>query len=237
MNSNMLRRPDTTDTGTNNAFNLDNRMGFYTRFNYVGAGSLKDFSDEPDMRDDTRNFVWLAGLGMGYESQNADNSTSSHALPSPQNTAVMAIGNRGAPGFTTYVLNGDVYRATLDWTAKYQGWSFQTAALFQQINANPGQTEPFKGSLFESGYYAQLGYMIVPKKFEVAGRIQYLLTEGSNNIGEYYTLGANYYIAGHNAQIQADMTYTPESVFTDTGDTQLQNTHQIAFRMQLQVMF
>jgi phosphate-selective porin OprO and OprP len=237
INTRTLRRPDTTDTGTANAFNLDNRMGFYARVNFAGSGILKDFGDQPDMRKDNRDFIWLAGMGAGYESQNADNGTSSHALPAPQNSAVMALGNRGAPGFTTYTLNGDVYRATLDWTAKYQGWSFQTAGLFQQINANPGTTAPFNGSVFEHGYYAQVGYMLIPQKLEIAGRVQYLLTEGSHNLGEYYTLGANYYIFGHNAKIQADITYTPESAYTDSGEQQLQNTHEIAFRTQFQVMF
>jgi phosphate-selective porin OprO and OprP len=237
VNSNTLRRPDTTDTGTTNAVNLDNRLGFYTRLNFVGNGKLKDFSDQPDLRTGNRDFIWLAGMAVGYESQNANTSANGHALPAPQNSAVMAIGNRGAPGFTTYTLNGDVYRATLDFTAKYQGWSFQAAGLFQQINANQGATEPFKQSLFESGYYAQLGYMLIPNKFELTGRVQYLLTEGSPNIGEYYALGANYYLAGHNAKIQTDVTYTPESVYTDAGETQLQNTHQLSFRVQFQVMF
>jgi len=237
VNSNTLRRPDTTDTGTSNAVNLDNRLGFYTRLNYAGSGKLKDFSDQPDLRSDNREFIWLAGVAGGYESQNDNTSTTAHALPSPQSTAVMAIGNRGAPGFTTYTLNGDVFRMTADWTAKYQGWAFQGAGLFQQINANEGATEPFKQSLFEHGYYAQIGYMIIPQKLELAGRVQYLLTEGSPNIGEYYTVGANYYIYGHNAKIQSDVTYTPEAVYTDAGENHLQNSHELSFRVQFQVAF
>jgi len=79
--------------------------------------------------------------------------------------------------------------------------------------------------------------MLIPDKLEIAGRVSYMLTEGSSNIGEYYTLGANYYLFGHNAKIQTDVTYTPESVYTDAGETQLQNSHQLSFRAQLQVMF
>jgi phosphate-selective porin OprO and OprP len=235
INSNTIRRPDTTGpTGS-----LDNRLGIYGRVNYAGSGVLKDFNDQPDLRPENRDFIWLAGLGLGYESQSAATGT----LPSPQNSAVMAVSNARGPGFKTYTLNGDVFRATLDWSAKYQGWSFQTAALLQQVNASAGTGAALPlgaggpSAFFEQGYYAQAGYMLIPQKLEVVGRVQYLFTEGFPNIGEYYQLGANYYIFGHNAKIQTDITYTPESVYTDAGEDQLQNTHQIAFRAQLQVMF
>src|SRR5207248_2959826 len=91
INSNTFRRPDTTGTTAN----LDNRLGIYGRLNYAGSGKLKDFNDQPDLRQDNREFVWLAGLGLGYESQNA----ATGALPSPQTTAVMAVSNAKGPGF------------------------------------------------------------------------------------------------------------------------------------------
>jgi hypothetical protein len=235
MNTNTLRRADTL--GTTN--NLDNRMGFYARMAFAGNGSLKDFGDEPDMRTDNRDLIWMLGAAGGYESQ----SVATDTLPSPQGTAVGGVSNGNGPGFKTYTLNGDIFRATVDWSAKYQGWSFQTAGLFQQINANAGTGAalPFgpngKSSFFQQGYYAQVGYMLIPNRLEIAGRVGYILTEGFPNIAEYYTLGTNYYIFGHNAKLQADVTYSPESAFTDASETQLQNTHNLSFRVQFQVMF
>ncbi len=79
--------------------------------------------------------------------------------------------------------------------------------------------------------------MVIPKRLELVGRAEYLFTEGFPNIGEYYTLGANYYLYGNNVKIQTDVTYTPEAVQTDTGDTQLQNANEIIYRMQFQVSF
>ncbi len=239
MNSNQNRRPDINSTSV---ANLDNRLGFYGRLQFAGSGIIKDFDDEPDLRKDTSEFIWMVGGGVGYESQNATNNS----LPDAQTTATEALGTINSPGFTTYTINGDIYRATLDFSAKYQGWSFLTAGQFAQTNANPGTGVPGVGALpygasnssfFAQAYYASIGYMLIPKKFEIVGRYGCLLTEGSPNIGEYYTLGANYYLVGNNAKIQADVTYSPEAVQTDTGDTQLQNAQELAFRVQFQVSF
>jgi hypothetical protein len=238
VNSNQIRRPDTNSLTT---ANLDNRLGFYGRLQFAGNGIIKDFDDEPDLRKDTSSFIWMVGGGLGYESQNASPSS----LPAAQNTATTVFSNGFGPGFTTYALNGDIYRATLDWSAKYQGWSFLAAGQFQQINANPFSPSstaglplgPTNSSFFEHAYYASVGYMIIPKKLELVGRAEYLFTEDFPNIGEYYTVGANYYIMGNNVKIQTDVTYTPEAVQTDTGDTQLQNSHDLIFRMQFQVSF
>lgn len=239
VNSNQTRRPDTNSLTT---ANLDNRLGMYGRLQFAGNGKIKDFFDEPDLRSDNSDFIWLVGLGLGYESQNA----TSTALPAAQNTATTVFSNGNGPGFKTYALNGDIYRATLDFSGKYQGWSFLAGGQFQQINANPNAGSATAGlpllplttsSFFEHAYYASLGYMVIPKRLELVGRAEYLFTQGLANIGEYYTIGANYYIYGNNVKIQTDLTYTPEAVQTDTGDTQLQNAHELAYRMQFQVSF
>lgn len=236
VNTNQIRRPDTNSLST---ANLDNRMGFYGRLQFAGNGKIKDFADEPDLRTDNRDFIWMAGLGLGYESQNASPS----ALPAAQNTATTVFSNNNGPGFKTYAINGDVYRATGDLSAKYQGWSFLAGGQFQQINANPFSPSETTGlplttsSFFEHAYYASVGYMVIPHRLELVGRAEYLFTQGFANVGEYYVVGANYYIFGNNVKIQTDLTYSPEAVQTDTGDTQLQNAHELAFRTQFQVSF
>ncbi len=236
VNSNQIRRPDTNSLTTPN---LDNRMGFYGRLQYAGNGMIKDFNDEPDLRMNNSEFIWMVGSGVGYESQNAD----PNSLPAAQNTATTVFSNNNGPGFKTYALNGDIYRATVDFSAKYQGWSFLAAGQFQQINANPFSPSETTGlplttsSFFEHAYYGSVGYMVIPKRLELVGRAEYLFTEGFPNIGEYYTVGANYYLYGNNVKIQTDVTYTPEAVQTDTGDTQLQNAKELIYRMQFQVSF
>jgi len=244
-NTNTLRRDDTVGLPAN----LDNRMAYYARLQWAGAGKISDFADEPDLRDDNREFIWMLGAAGGYESQNATN----RAFPSPQtSTPVGGLSANGAsPGFIgNYNLNGDIFRGTLDWSAKYQGLSLNTAAYLQQVNANPGNTSstsgssiatgPYgaaKSSFFEWGGYGQVGYFIIPQKLELLARAGILATEGATNIGEWYSLGANYYIYKHNFKLMTDVTYTPEAAYTDSATSLLQNTHDISFRLQVQLRF
>lgn len=234
----------TTITSTTGpSYNLDNRLAFYARTQYAGSGNISDFYDggEADLRTENRNFIWMLGGAVGYESQN------SSAAAFPQNSlTIVGLGSNDSPGYLkAYALNGDVYRATLDWSAKYQGWSFDTAGYFQQVNANPyAGTQstglPYnvnKASFFQHAYYAQIGYMLIPAKWELVGRIGYLLDEGDPNIAAFYTLGSNYYLYGNNAKITADLNYTPEAAYTDASTLQLANTRQIVLRMQFQLKF
>jgi len=238
--TNTLRRVDTVQGDGTVSNNLDNRMSYYGRLQWAGSGSLRDFRDEADRRDNNSAFIWMLGGAVGMESQNS----SVRAFPSPQgSTTVPGLSTNDSAGFTNYTLNGDLYRGTIDWSAKWQGWSFVTAAYFQQVNHNPGTSASLptgygtKDSFFQHAYYGQLSYMLMPKKLEVVGRAGFLLTEGGPNIGEYYSLGMNYYLFGQNAKIQSDVTYTPEAAYTDAAASTLQNTHNISFRVQLQLKF
>jgi hypothetical protein len=244
-NSNGLRRGSSVALSTN----LDNRMGYYARMQWAGSGKISDFAEESDLRDDNRNLIWMLGGAVGWESQNATN----YAAPSPQtSTVISGLSNlEGTAGYASaYNLNGDVYRATLDWSAKYQGLSLLAAGYFQQVNVNPGNTSSTSGttisygpygarrtSFFEYGAYGQVGYFIVPQKFELVARAGFLGTEGAPNIGQYYSLGANYYVYKHNFKIVADVTYTPEAPYTDAATGQLQNTQDIMVRLQAQLKF
>jgi hypothetical protein len=243
--TNTLRRPDTVGPTPN----LDNRLGFYARMQWAGNGKIGDFAEEADLRPaaENQNFIWLLGGAVGYESQNATNN----AFPSPQGTGTTTgISNGDGPGFTNYTLNGDLFRATVDWSAKYRGISLLAAAFFQQVNANPGNTSstssttistgPYgtgDSSFFQHAYYGQVGYFVIPQRLELIARAGMLLTEGYPNVGEVYTIGANYYIFGQNFKIQTDVTYTPEAPFTDAASGLLQNTHDVVARIQLQAKF
>jgi hypothetical protein len=143
-------------------------------------------------------------------------------------------------------LNGDLYRATVDWSGKYEGWEFNTAGYFQQLNQNPDPSAsptvaPYgasNSSVFEAGYYGQVGYFIIPKRLELVGRAGELLTEGLPNRSEFYSLGANYYLFGHNVKFQGDVTYIPnEAAYTDAASDVLINKQSLTTRLQFQVKF
>jgi hypothetical protein len=249
--SSLLKGVDAYATSTGGArptANLDNRLSFYARIQWAGAGKISDFADEPDLRSGDRPFVWLLGAAAGYESQNSTNN----AFPSPQGSITSpGQSTNTAPGFLgTQTLNGDLFRGTVDWSAKYAGWSFITSAYIQQFNYNQGATSSTNGgtssvgggygvgdsSFFTWGAYGQVGYMVTDK-LELVGRAGILATEGYPNIGEFYTIGANYYFAKHNSKIMADIGYSPEAAYSDSNTGLLVNTHSISFRLQYQLKF
>ncbi|HUO08127.1 MAG TPA: porin [Phycisphaerae bacterium] len=231
--SNILGRASEIAAGAN-----DNRLAFYSRLQYAGAGHLSDFLDEPDLRKDTSSLAWQIGAAAGYESAN----TSANAFPSPQGSAtVPGLSTIQSPGFaSTYTLNGDLYRATIDATAKYRGLSLLSAAYFQQVNENPGEgVKPSisPSSFFQTGFYGQAGYML-NKHWEIVARAGDLLTEGADNQMQTYALGINYYLYGQNLKVQSDVTYIPnEAAYTNSCIDTAINTQDLIFRMQVQLKF
>jgi hypothetical protein len=226
----------------------DNRLAFYARLQYAGAGKLSDFADEPDLRPDTSALAWVVDAAAGYESANATSS----AFPSPQGgMGSIPVGSADAPGFATYALNGDIFRGTVDAAAKYRGWSFTLAGYFQQINENPpapGGTAPAlpagyrldaggRSSFFQVGYYGQAGYMVT-KNLELAVRAGQFVTEGSPNQSMEYAVAATYFLYGHNLKLQSDFTFVPgEAAFTSSTLGTAANTQDAIFRLQLQLKF
>lgn len=235
-NSNTLRSDDTiSNTGTGNTPNLDNRFAYYGRVQFAGSGKIADFVDETDLRTDNRQFIWLLGGAAGYESQSAV----TRGFPSPQTTTTINGLTTGG-NFANYTLNGNAYRGTIDWSGKWQGLSMLAAGYIQEVNAERGAgvSLPAPGnSFFEHGYYAQVGYFVIPRKLELVGRGGVLLTEGASRHAEYYSAGANYYVYGHNLKIQSDMTYTPAAAYTSATGSALANTQDLIFRVQLQLKF
>lgn len=231
-----LRRVTTVGTSPN----FDNRLAYYTRWQYAGgAGKLADFADESDLAW-TKEFAWMVGFAAGYESQN----TNASAFPSPQTaTTVYGIGNPDGPGFVAPInLNGDLYRATVDVHAKYQGWGLTAAAYYQHADFADGTpadvTSAFGGGVTNIGYYAQAGYFVIPKKLELVARFGQLVTCESSDTMEEYTIGANYFMFGHNLKLQTDITYIPgEAAFSDVNAGTVINTSNLIYRLQLQLKF
>jgi hypothetical protein len=143
-------------------------------------------------------------------------------------------------GFTSYTLNGDLYRGTVDWSAKWAGWDFTAAGFIQQVNQNPGggtSTASYPPSFFEAAYYGQVGYMVT-KRWQVFGRAGQLMTEGGPNRMDEYDLGTAYYFYGSNVKLQADVSYIPnEAAYSDSTQGTSTNTQDILSRVQLQVKF
>ena len=219
---------------------LDNRMGYYARFQFAPAHDLSDFFDEADLQNH-QHFRWMLGIAAGYEEQKALAGT----FPSPQTSLnIFGLSSNQSPGFIAgEPLTGSDYRLTADWHAKYRGLSLNDAVFFQQVNDTGGPTDALqsvlhKSSIGELGYYLQAGYMFVPHRWEVVGRFEQLLTTGLPNHMEAYSVGLDYYLFGDNAKIQTALTFVPnQAAYTSpTGDT-VMNTQDLIYQLQFQLKF
>ncbi len=180
-----------------------NRPAVYGRINFAGAGRISDFNDSPDI-EWHKHLAWLIGAAAGYESQNPFASFTPGST-----TAPAGIGT----------LNGNLTRFTVDAHAKYRGFAFNSALYAQNIDGAPGTSLIGTGhsSLFETGYYLEAGYFLVPHKWEIAGRYGELMYNRTSQHQYEATGGVNYYIFGENAKIQAAVTYVQDAQYTNSN--------------------
>ncbi|MBE7548799.1 porin [Candidatus Kuenenia stuttgartiensis] len=87
-------------------------------------------------------------------------------------------------------------------------------------------------SLESEGFHTQLGYFVLPKKLELAGRYSVIDPDDdiSNDIQREYTFGVNYYFRGHRSKIQADFGH-----LVTEGEEEDKEENRV--RVQYQIMF
>lgn len=115
----------------------------------------------------------------------------------------------GVLGSLTEVpVRSDVYQFTGDLAFKFLNFSFEGAYHYRiidpQLTTRLGRQNAF-------GYFAQAGYFIIPKHFEVAGRYSYTNpntpVQRADNDQEEVTGGLSYYFDRHRLKLQANFTY------------------------------
>lgn len=123
----------------------------------------------------------------------------------------------------------DVLMGNADFTLKFHGFSFQSEVFYR--NTDPGAA----ASVRDAGYYAQAGYFLIPKKFEIAVRASSLFDDmGDNGSAVYFNNGSltglggvndgvdeaadadnehefsaalNYFFKGHNLKLTGQYTF------------------------------
>jgi len=129
--------------------------------------------------------------------------------------ATAPIGEKKVGSFT-----GDV-------AAKYRGLGFHTGFLYQHINPDTG------ASVDDKGWLAQIGYFVIPKHLEVAGRVAQLYAESTKDKGEY-TFGLNYFIhSGHQMKFQFDYSALTEDNGVSATDNRLD--HRVRAQLQFKI--
>jgi hypothetical protein len=203
------------------------------RFEYLIKGNWDQFADESSFRgEDFGVMVGVAGIAQRYDNQVGD-----------------VIVAAGAPK------SGDkVYGFTGDVTMDFGGANLSAAFVWSRTDpsrAGESKTSPY-------GFNVQGGYFVTDD-IEVFGRYDYVDYKTANPTGaakdtDKYsgvTLGANWYLAGHNAKLTVDWSMNLKSFgenqnlnsygwredgFTTEGGDQREN-NQWALRAQMQLMF
>ncbi|MBN8548818.1 MAG: hypothetical protein J0M12_05850 [Deltaproteobacteria bacterium] len=139
-------------------------------------------------------------------------------------TEDMAVSIGGAYAYSdaTQTIVGDFEQNNIaaDVNFKWQGWSLHGEYYYQTMNPDVGE------DVKPSGFYAQAGYFVDPKKVEVAVRYSYVdcdngaftqgLCSGSDSVNEV-TVGLSYYWWKHNLKGQLNYVYDNQNVLGD-GD-------------------
>lgn len=159
--------------------------------------------------------------------------------PKPVSVPQMSIGLAAAfnpideASFFQNVLPGDrTSNVTLDGGFRWDRFTLQGAGYYRHNNLKAAG----RSDSDDWGYYGQLGYYLVPERWELAGRIAGVDFDQPNNpivLGDImeYTIGLNYYLYGHGAKIQMDYSFLDNDRFIGSS---LSN-HQL--RLQTQFLF
>jgi len=98
---------------------------------------------------------------------------------------------------------------TLDAGFKYKGFSIQAVGMATRTHTGP--------SITNWGYNCQVGYFIIPKHFEIAGKAGGAILKGAPDQFEY-ALDLNYFINGHSLKLQTDYTLLMNNRGQDLND-------------------
>jgi phosphate-selective porin OprO/OprP len=117
----------------------------------------------------------------------------------------------------------------MDAAFKWLGFSAQGEYFIGQADGDITNT-----ILRGQGFYAQMGYFIIPKHLEVATRYSYVdpNRDASNDLNTQVQGAVSYYFNKHNLKLQADVTNIHQQVAQPK-----QNTDEMQYRLQAQIIF
>jgi phosphate-selective porin OprO/OprP len=135
----------------------------------------------------------------------------------------------GARGFGAATDKIDVNEYGFDAAFKWMGLSLQAEYLLGEAEAQSS------GELRRAhGFYAQAGYMVIPKKLELAVRYSYLdPNRGQTNDTQTEQIGSiSYYFDKHNLKLQGDVANIHKQIPASGA-----RTDDMVYRLQAQIIF
>lgn len=131
----------------------------------------------------------------------------------------------------------DVLLFAVDAALKFQGIAINSEFFHRTLDNIHAPTNAATQRSYEDwGGYVDVGYMIVPKTFEIVGR--YSTIQGDLMNSYEYALGANYYLNGkHTNKLSFDVTMLDGSPVSSSGPNFRLGDDGFMFRAQWQIAF
>ncbi|MEX1041934.1 MAG: porin [Pirellulaceae bacterium] len=139
-----------------------------------------------------------------------------------------------APGVT--VDQFDIQLYALDAALKWRGFSLNGEYYFRWLKSIQGDGPLPVDQIFDHGYYAEMGYFVVPQRIELNSRISEVFGQFGN--AYEYAGGVNWFINGtHNCKMSFDVTRLVRNPANNSGPSLRVGDDGLLFRTQLQVAF
>ena len=255
-------------TGRNGPVNPNNNFLYATRLVTNPLGPIP--YSEGDFGPTPKPLVAL-GMAYAYERVQASEFTSAAtAGPNPTDPAMQVLTATGTgQNRVPYLLMIQPYYSKLknpndltvevnnletDLTARWLGIDLQFEYFFA-FNGNTAGAAAAPGAPFalpqtnfnNHGYYAELGYFLIPRKLQIAGRYSEMTpndkayaTRPSGTVvtqGQDELLGAvNWYFAEHNLKLQTDFGPVNQYGVKDVAGN-ITDRHDFRWRVQAQLIF
>lgn len=132
----------------------------------------------------------------------------------------------------------EVENMVQEFAFKWRGWSVQEEFHWKTVEDNVmGTKNDFTGAYAQTGYFFHNLFPAVPKPLELAFRYAFVrepneIDRALDNTREEFTIGANWFVAGHNNKFTVDYSYlTLEDEFfnRDVNDTRGRVQWDISF--------
>lgn len=227
---NQLQFPDRAQA--TNAFALGRQQGLAGMASFdeitVSAGIFNGLSEGEGINREGVDTRHTGQLAVRYATEGYDSYTEGDI----DQTEGVAFGAGAAYSYSEYAVTGftdaiELHSFNADFGVKSEGLSFLVEGFLDSIDTTGASSaDPY-------GIYGQVGYFLVPKKFEVAGRFGYVDTDGatgylSSGTDDQYEYAAtlNYHWNGHNLKSQIAYTHLDDN-FAGGGDSN-DNIYQLA---------
>lgn len=203
--------------------------GAIGKFNYTANlinGNEDNYAVNPNKRYDLgANLTFDALDPAGTSPSDVDYSTT----PKLTFNAGGMYQCKRTDGNTSAIINYQL-TGSLGARFKWKGLGLTTQTYYRNTRfATIGTAVWARPRLTDFGYYVDLGYFVVPKKFELAAQAAQIFRQGPDNDSWSMGGGLNYYIFKENFKLQ--LAYTLNVDFDDVSGTESKKTHNVNLQL------